>query len=679
MARDGVRRAVGVILAPHATEASRERYVEAVDEGRARARAARARRSTTSAVARAPALRRGGGRRSVRAALAGLPARRARSSSRRTASRVAAAERSPYVAEIDGDGARRSPRGSAARPGSSPTRAAAATRATRGSSPTSTTSLRALAADGRARRRRGADRLRLRPRRGALRPRRRGARDGGGARPRLRARQHGERPPALHPHAGRAWCGSAPRDAAGASWSSAAGSPGSPRRTGSSSTRRRARRSTSSCSRPPTASAAASPPSAAAASSLERGRRLHHHREAVGRWRSASASASPTGSSARARASAAPTSCTAAACTPLPEGFLLLAPTALVAAGDVAALLLARQAPHGARPGAAAPRRTTATRASAAFVRRRLGERGAGARRRAARRRHLHRRPRAPVARRHDAALPASSSAAPQRDPRPARDDARCRAAAPARATACSSRPPTAWARWSTPIARRLPEGVVRLRHARCEALARDGERWRVRAGGGSARRRRASSSPRPAFAAARLLAPLDAELGARARRHRVRLVGDRDARLPRRGRAGPLAGFGFVVPFAERRPLLACTFASRKYPGPRAGGARAAARLRRRRAPARAGRRWTTTRWWRPCAPSCARCSASRAEPVLVRVAPLPPRDAAVRGRAPRPRGGDRARARRRCPASRWRARPTAASASPTACAAARRPRTRW
>jgi ferrochelatase len=35
MAAAGVRRAVGVILAPHATEASRERYIEAVDAGRA--------------------------------------------------------------------------------------------------------------------------------------------------------------------------------------------------------------------------------------------------------------------------------------------------------------------------------------------------------------------------------------------------------------------------------------------------------------------------------------------------------------------------------------------------------------------------------------------------------------------------------------------------------------------
>src|SRR5438876_755253 len=55
----------------------------------------------------------------------------------------------------------------------------------------------------RARRRGRAGRLRLRSRRGALRPRRRGARHGGLVRPRLRARQHRERPSPLHPDAGR--------------------------------------------------------------------------------------------------------------------------------------------------------------------------------------------------------------------------------------------------------------------------------------------------------------------------------------------------------------------------------------------------------------------------------------------------------------------------------------------
>jgi oxygen-dependent protoporphyrinogen oxidase len=39
--------------------------------------------------------------------------------------------------------------------------------------------------------------------------------------------------------------------------------------------------------------------------------------------------------------------------------------------------------------------------------------------------------------------------------------------------------------------------------------------------------------------------------------------LGYRAADVPR-----ALPGFGFVVPFSERRPLLACTFASRKFAG---------------------------------------------------------------------------------------------------------------
>src|SRR4029077_6633962 len=70
-----------------------------------------------------------------------------------------------------------------------------------------------------------------------------------------------------------------------------------------------------------------------------------------------------------------------------------------------------------------------------------------------------------------------------------------------------------------------------------------------------------------PAPAAAGLLTPLDPELGRRlagieyASSATVAL-GYRTTDLP------PLAGFGFVVPAVERRALLACTYASRKFPG---------------------------------------------------------------------------------------------------------------
>jgi protoporphyrinogen/coproporphyrinogen III oxidase len=115
-------------------------------------------------------------------------------------------------------------------------------------------------------------------------------------------------------------------------------------------------------------------------------------------------------------------------------------------------------------------------------------------------------------------------------------------------------------------VARRLPEGVVRLR-APAELLAPDVSGWRVLAGG---QRFDADAVvlATPAFAAASLLAPVDDALAATLAG--IEYASSATVTLGYRAQdvAHALAGFGFVVPFAERRPLLACTFASRKYPG---------------------------------------------------------------------------------------------------------------
>jgi protoporphyrinogen/coproporphyrinogen III oxidase len=115
-------------------------------------------------------------------------------------------------------------------------------------------------------------------------------------------------------------------------------------------------------------------------------------------------------------------------------------------------------------------------------------------------------------------------------------------------------------------VASRLPEGAVRLRTP-VEALAREGGSWRVRAGGETLVAD-AVIVTAPAFVAASLLAPLDAEL--------ARLLGGIEYASSatvtlayRSAEVGPLLhGFGFVVPAAEGRALLACTYSSRKYPG---------------------------------------------------------------------------------------------------------------
>src|SRR5205809_7662351 len=114
-------------------------------------------------------------------------------------------------------------------------------------------------------------------------------------------------------------------------------------------------------------------------------------------------------------------------------------------------------------------------------------------------------------------------------------------------------------------LARRLPEGVVRLR-APVGALARDGATWRV-SSGGETLAADALVLAAPAWTAGPLLEPVDAVLG--------RLLGEIEyASSATVTLAYPSAevpgvrGFGFVVPAVERRALIACTYASRKFPG---------------------------------------------------------------------------------------------------------------
>jgi len=114
-------------------------------------------------------------------------------------------------------------------------------------------------------------------------------------------------------------------------------------------------------------------------------------------------------------------------------------------------------------------------------------------------------------------------------------------------------------------LARRLPEGVARLR-APVTALVRDGGGWRLDAGGG-ALAADAVVVAAPAHAAAPLLAPLDTELGRLLAG--IGYASSATVTLAYRSADVPaLGGFGFVVPAVERRPLIACTYASRKFPG---------------------------------------------------------------------------------------------------------------
>ncbi len=118
-------------------------------------------------------------------------------------------------------------------------------------------------------------------------------------------------------------------------------------------------------------------------------------------------------------------------------------------------------------------------------------------------------------------------------------------------------------------LAARLPTNATRLL-TRAESASFDNNagRWVVRTGGGETLDGDALVIALPAYAAARLLRPVDGDLANEldaipyASTATVNLA-YRRADIPH-----PLDGFGFVVPFAERLTTLACTFSSVKFEG---------------------------------------------------------------------------------------------------------------
>ena len=116
-------------------------------------------------------------------------------------------------------------------------------------------------------------------------------------------------------------------------------------------------------------------------------------------------------------------------------------------------------------------------------------------------------------------------------------------------------------------LAGRLPPGAVRLKE-RVTALERQGAGWRVVTEGGTTVDAEGVIVATEAYQAARLLRHADPALGhllediPYASSATVTLAYRRDAIRH------PLDGFGFVVPQVERRPVIAGTFSSVKYPG---------------------------------------------------------------------------------------------------------------
>lgn len=121
-------------------------------------------------------------------------------------------------------------------------------------------------------------------------------------------------------------------------------------------------------------------------------------------------------------------------------------------------------------------------------------------------------------------------------------------------------------------VAARLPERAVRLR-TRVDRLTRGpSNEWQIEVIDDTAQRRETILADAvivalPATQAARVLAPVDTELS-----HDLGQISSAGCAIVlagyRREQIGrPLAGFGFVVPEVEGRRIIACSYASQKFP----------------------------------------------------------------------------------------------------------------
>ncbi|HYG81382.1 MAG TPA: protoporphyrinogen oxidase, partial [Pyrinomonadaceae bacterium] len=121
----------------------------------------------------------------------------------------------------------------------------------------------------------------------------------------------------------------------------------------------------------------------------------------------------------------------------------------------------------------------------------------------------------------------------------------------------------------SDALAARLPAATVRL-NTKAEALAHDAATglWKIRANSGETFSADAVCLALPAYASAKLLRETDAELAAELEAIPYASTATVNLAYRRSDIPHPLDGFGFVVPFVERRSVLACTFSSVKFAG---------------------------------------------------------------------------------------------------------------
>jgi protoporphyrinogen/coproporphyrinogen III oxidase len=107
----------------------------------------------------------------------------------------------------------------------------------------------------------------------------------------------------------------------------------------------------------------------------------------------------------------------------------------------------------------------------------------------------------------------------------------------------------------------------VRLK-TRIEELSRNSGTWRIKTDSGETFEADAVCLALPAYAAAALLRNVNEQLATQLSAIKYASTATINFAYPRKSVSHPLNGFGFIVPFIEKRSLLACTFSSVKFPG---------------------------------------------------------------------------------------------------------------
>lgn len=105
-------------------------------------------------------------------------------------------------------------------------------------------------------------------------------------------------------------------------------------------------------------------------------------------------------------------------------------------------------------------------------------------------------------------------------------------------------------------------------KNTRVQSLSWTGASWTIQTQTGETLEADAVCLAVPAYTAAALLSNVDAELSTQLTQIKYASTATINFAYPRAAIQHPLDGFGFVVPFIEKRSLIACTFSSVKFAG---------------------------------------------------------------------------------------------------------------